>query len=390
MHRKRYKSESSIGYILTYLTMYDWVVILGVIALASLYFLGFFDGFLATTECIPNSGFICQSASISTSGYLTAQIGQNGGHTIYISDFSCSNKQNVNNYPEYGNRYLVPGQDANGSTFINNIPIFVDNNSKYIKLPSDSLINITIPCFMSNSTPVMQAGQVFNGTLWMNYSYMPNSNYKLQKITSGLIQKAVQNTNFGFGYTSIYKNNATATSPLGYQNYICAIGISYGPIKNNNKINNILTSSYEGINDSEIYTQSSNSCSASGRNMIGYSNSSISIASIGIGQSNYTEYRYSTNKTYGSNFANIKYSVSENNSFVVIVAASGYYGLLHSAIVPYGCKEIITSKQIFDGIYAAICPGQRIGDYNATVYSGYNSSSENGAISIAAYVFRSS
>ena len=389
MQRKKYKSESSLSYIFTYLTMYDWIVILGVIIIVGLYFGGFFDGFLATTECNANSGFICQGASISTSGYLSAIIGQNSGHAIYISDLSCSSKQNMNGYPEYGNRYMVPGFDANGSTFVNNMPIFNNGSSKYIKLPSDQLINVTVPCFTSNSSPLMQVGQVFNGTIWINYSDSSNSGYKVQKITSGIIEKAAQNPNVGFGVTSVYSDNATVSAPLGYQNYICLIGVSYGPIKNNNnKPDGIITGVYDNVNDSEIYMQNSNTCSAHTKNIVGYSNSSISIAAIGIGPANYTEYTYYTNSTYGANLAKIKYSISENNSFAIIVAANGYYGLLHNEIIPNGCQQIIESKQTFDGVFAAICPNQKIGNYNATFYSGYNNTEENGAMIIAAYVFK--
>lgn len=369
--------------------MYDWVVILGVIVIVALYFGGFFDGFLATTECNANVGFICQGASISTSGYLSATIGQSSGHAIYISDFSCASKQNTNGYPEYGNRYMVPGYDSNGSTFVNGIPIFNNGSSNYIKLPSDQLINLTLPCFTSNSSPIMQVGGVFNGTIWMNYSDSRSGGYKVQKLTSGVIQKAVQNPNVGFEYTSLYNDNATVSAPLGYQNYICLVGVSYGPIINNNKkIYSNVTGRYNNVSDSEIYMQSSNTCSVHTKSIIGYSNSSISIAAIGIGPSNYTEYTYHTNNTYGVNSATIKYSTSENNSFVVIVAASGYYGLLHHEIMPNSCRPIIESKQTFDGVFAAICPNQGIGNYNATIYSGYNSSSENGAITLAAYVFK--
>ncbi len=389
MQRKKYKSESSLSYVFTYLTMYDWVVILGVIIIVGLYFGGFFDGFLATTECNANAGFICQSASISTSGYLSATIGQNSGHTIYISDLSCSSKQNANGYPEYGNRYVVPGFDTNGSTFINNMPIFNNGNQNYIKLPSDQFINLTMPCFTSNSSPIMQVGQIFNGTIWINYSDGSSGGYKVQKITSGVIQKAAQNPNFGFGVASLYNDNATVSAPLGYQNYICLIGASYGPIKNNN--NNpyeIITGRYDNVTDSEIYTQNSNTCSAHTKSIVGYSNSSMSIAAIGIGSTNYTEYTYYTNNTYGANLATIKYSISKNNSFVVIVAANGYYGLLHNEIIPNNCRPIIESKQIFDGVFAAICTNQNIGNYNATFYSGYNNTRENGALTLAAYVFK--
>lgn len=393
--KKRYKSESTLFDALEYLSVYDWVILISIIAIVGFYLNGSFNGFLGNTECITVNGFICKNASFSTSGYLNIQLGQATGKTLYVTGIACADKQSIQGLPLYGNLNVVGGSGTLGSAEANGAPMYktvLSSQNSYIAtrkiiFNSGSVINFTIPCYSNNNSIIMPAGSIFNGSVWLNYSYNNLSSYNLAKVTSGLVQRAVQNPAVGF---AIYQTNSTYVktfAPQGYAQYICAISASFGPITNYSG-SMVSNASYYSVQDAVITQQSSNTCSGSVMNNNYTSNQELDIGAVGISNSAYTVYTYHANT--GDYYSHkLDYSVAQKDSYVLILGSSGYYGIITSASnLPSGCNYLTSTKSILNAVVIIGCSNQTIGNYNVTLHTGYTNIKEPAGIAIAAYVFK--
>ncbi len=177
-------------------------------------------------------------------------------------------------------------------------------------------------------------------------------------------------------------NPESVTLHLGYKLYFCEAGANYtfstsgSPFSWIQDVGSPSGSPPSGENAS-IGHQSSNVCSA-------YTTNStfpgLAVAGIGVNQTNYILFK---NSSSSSSSSNLKYEVAKNNSFVLIMTASGYYGLTGVSI-PKGCNvdEFVNNTDTFESAYIATCQGQQEGTYYVN-----DSLSFLGSSTLAAYVF---
>jgi len=144
---KRFKAQSAMEYLMTY----GWAILIIAVVLGALFSLGVFSGpSLLGTSCIASPGFLCQNPVLSTSGTLTATIGQENGYTAYNAFF-----------------YVSPqGSGVNPVGFPTNaVPCSIS--------PSGAISSgqsVTISCSIANVLSSLAIGTPFSGYIWLNYS----------------------------------------------------------------------------------------------------------------------------------------------------------------------------------------------------------------------------
>jgi len=143
---KRFKAQSAMEYLMTY----GWAILIIAVVLGALFSLGVFSGSsLLGTSCIATTGFLCQNPLLSTSGTLTATIGQENGYTAYNAYF-----------------YVSPQSSGVGTT---GFPTTVSPCTS--PTPGTDLVSgqtVTISCPTGLSSPTI--GTPFSGYIWLNYS----------------------------------------------------------------------------------------------------------------------------------------------------------------------------------------------------------------------------
>jgi len=143
---KKFKAQSAMEYLMTY----GWAILIIAVVLGALFSLGVFSGSsLLGTSCIATPGFLCQNPLLSTSGTLTATIGQENGYTAYNAYF-----------------YVSPQSSGVGTT---GFPTTVSQCTS--PTPGTNLVSgqtVTISCSTGLSSPTI--GTSFSGYIWLNYS----------------------------------------------------------------------------------------------------------------------------------------------------------------------------------------------------------------------------
>jgi len=143
---KKFKAQSAMEYLMTY----GWAILIIAVVLGALFSLGVFSGSsLLGTSCIATPGFLCQNPLLSTSGTLTATIGQENGYTAYNAYF-----------------YVSPQSSGVGTT---GFPTTVSPCTS--PTPGTDLVSgqtVTISCPTGLSSPTI--GTPFSGYIWLNYS----------------------------------------------------------------------------------------------------------------------------------------------------------------------------------------------------------------------------
>jgi len=146
---KKFKAQSAMEYLMTY----GWAILIIAVVLGALFSLNVFNGSsLLGTSCIPTPGFLCQNPVLSTSGTLTATIGQDNSYTMY----------NVNFY--------VSPQTAsvNSAGFpVNPASCTITSPSGITALSSGQTVQISCSGVVPSSSPI---GTAFSGYIWLNYS----------------------------------------------------------------------------------------------------------------------------------------------------------------------------------------------------------------------------
>jgi len=148
--QKAMKCQSAMEYLMTY----GWAILIITIALASLFFLGFFNpSNFVSTFCLGQGGFKCQNPVLATNGNLAISITNNVGQSTSNASFYISTENsgfNSKGFPTIAykcipfNIYLHSGQEIN---LLCNIPP------------------------LSNS----KIGTLFEGSIWMNFSQSSSS-----------------------------------------------------------------------------------------------------------------------------------------------------------------------------------------------------------------------
>jgi len=142
---KKLKAQSAMEYLMTY----GWAILIIAVVLGALFSLGVFSGSsLLGTSCIATPGFLCQNPLLSTSGTLTATIGQENGYTAYNAFF-----------------YVSPqASGVNSAGF----PTSAYQCSSPVGTNLNSGQTVTISCPTGLSSPTI--GTSFSGYIWLNYS----------------------------------------------------------------------------------------------------------------------------------------------------------------------------------------------------------------------------
>ncbi len=387
-----------------YLMSYGWAILIIAVVIAVMFELGLFNGPPIANACIGSVGFSCQDAIFTNGGYLHFQLGQATGHTIYINGIACSQNTSADGYPMYGNIGVSPPGNINGYATINGnntFKIYESGFSSYhgfesseIVLSSGGYANVSVPCYNgANSIAQLQIGQVFRGTIWLNYSTTPSqyANYQITPITAKLIQRSDENQSLIFTTNNTYKTVLYSTTQPGHVMYICVGSSGDGAIEYVGN-GNIRSWGYSSLTlYSFIATQTSNNCE------IITTNPDLAIADIGVNSNQYTLYQ--TGTPYGSlvGTLDLQYTVTNPNSYVVIVASSGWFGIISKSI-PSGCVTSFNNygNDTYETVYAATCANAQPGAYNVIINTGsfyppnVNGVMPNdGGIAISAFVFNS-
>ncbi len=121
------------------------------IIIAVLFNLGVFNSPNITTTCLAQTGFLCTSPIITSTGAVYAQFSQNTGAPITITGFGCSNTT------------AAP----------------LGFNQTLIQLQPGQQINAMFPCPVSSGN----IGTHFTGTLWISY-YTPAASGLIEQVGS--------------------------------------------------------------------------------------------------------------------------------------------------------------------------------------------------------------
>ncbi|MFP3278913.1 MAG: hypothetical protein RXP92_01200 [Candidatus Micrarchaeota archaeon] len=144
---KRFKAQSAMEYLMTY----GWAILIIAVVLGALFSLGVFSGSsLLGTSCIATPGFLCQNPLLSTSGTLTATIGQENGYTAYNAFFYVSSQT----------------ASVNSAGF----PTPAYQCTSPAGAPLSSGQTVTISCPIANALSSLAIGTSFSGYIWLNYS----------------------------------------------------------------------------------------------------------------------------------------------------------------------------------------------------------------------------
>ncbi len=134
MKYKTYKLQSAMEYLMTY----GWAILIIAIALSALFALGVFKP-TVTNACIADSGYLCASPVMNTSGYLSVEFGTYNTQGMAITGLGCSKSSAAPSSMTAVNMHFSTGQE---STLLFECPV------------------------ASNAM-----GSSFSGTLWVQYAY---------------------------------------------------------------------------------------------------------------------------------------------------------------------------------------------------------------------------
>ncbi|MCL4388139.1 PGF-pre-PGF domain-containing protein, partial [Candidatus Marsarchaeota archaeon] len=178
-------------------------------------------------------------------------------------------------------------------------------------------------------------------------------------------------------------NPLSVTLPAGYKLYLCGAGANYTFSSTNANSWTALekaTSPDSPPPAASVGYQTSNICTAYTPSSGGYT-LGLAVAGIGLNITNYKFYGASARK---APTASLSYPVALNGSFVAILVASGYYGLIGLPTIPNGCavQQITTNSTSYESAYVATCNNVQEGSYNVTASNG-----NDGATVVGAFVF---
>jgi hypothetical protein len=181
--RHAMKLQSAMEYLMTY----GWAILIIAVVLGALFSLGVFGNLLGN-HCVTTPGWSCISATLSTTGILTMDIGQATGTAVNFEDAACSSVANSAGYPAYGP--LEPNDIGNATSPTTGVvftPSSVSNGQTF---------TLTVPCYTSDSmspapgsASAYTLGQAFTGYVWVKYTINGGSPV-IAQITTSLTEKA--------------------------------------------------------------------------------------------------------------------------------------------------------------------------------------------------------
>ena len=170
--------------------------------------------------------------------------------------------------------------------------------------------------------------------------------------------------------------------------YICLGGSGNGAIDYMGNGNIVSSGYFSSAMYSFIATQTSNNCE------IRTTNPDLAMSNIGVNSNQYTLYQTGTPSGSVVDTLQLHYTVTNPNSYVVIVASTGWFGMINESI-PSGCTTSFDSygNDTYETVYAATCANVQPGTYNVIVntglFSGGQTYQDVAGIAISAFVFNS-
>ena len=358
------KSQSAMEYLMTY----GWAILIIAVVLAVLFQLGVFSSASFTsTSCTAQAGFLCAHPIMNTTGNVLITLGQAGSQTITVTALGCSNSTAE--------------------------PSFVSLPKDIVLTPDQS--NATSAVFQC---PIVSQvlGTPFAGYLWVEYTTPDQSTPSYETVatltavasTTGIVGAPKPSMSFVSAGVNAYQplNNAlTATVPSGASLYLCGVGSTYGSSQPANFVIDAGNSNAESG-----HLTSGNECTYTQTYSAGYA----SLVGIGLKPSN----GYTTSYTVSSSLvvsqyvdsSSVAYTVSEPDSFVVLIAACGYTCATSSITLPAGagCQQQqyqVASSGIAS--YIATCSAQAAGSYTFRIDTTDGGNPYNAVMLTSAYVF---
>ena len=166
------KAQSAMEYVMSY----GWAILILAIAIAALFALGFFNGSNTSGNvCILNQGFQCISSVINTNGILFVTITQTSASYVNITSIGCSSDPN--------NKHLTA----------------LNTPSNQVYMPYGSGYTFSVQCYTQSGATSLQIGQVFYGSLYLNYTNDVNGfpGFSKGSITAKATTSGILNTGGG-------------------------------------------------------------------------------------------------------------------------------------------------------------------------------------------------
>ncbi len=168
---------------LDFMLSYGIAILIITLSLYVIFRVGLFNNRLAPISCAsPSSSFICDAASLSTSGNLTVVLSQNTNGQINITGVGCSSSANTSgSMPAYGNVDVLPYNPIiTGAYYPSNAL------ANGLVIASDSSGAFSAYCYDASGRATGNLGDQFNGLVWINYTYagLPRSVHTVQVVAT--------------------------------------------------------------------------------------------------------------------------------------------------------------------------------------------------------------
>ncbi len=132
---------------LEYLTTYGWAVLIIAIALAVIASSGIFTSGTHLEQCVLESGFSCQSYSLSTNGMLEVTVAQSTSDPINVTAVGCNSEGTVTDMQA---PYNPP--------------------SNQVFMPVGSEYTFSVQCYDNGTAVSGSTGRLFTGSVLLNYT----------------------------------------------------------------------------------------------------------------------------------------------------------------------------------------------------------------------------
>ncbi|MCL4373442.1 MAG: hypothetical protein M1360_00180 [Candidatus Marsarchaeota archaeon] len=163
---------------LDFLIAYGIAILIIAVALYVIYRIGVFNPTIVPSYCNPAPSFMCNLASINTSGVLTFSFAQATGGEMDITGAACSTVANITgNGPMYGNIGVkgygaaqYPSNELQGG----------------LDVYSSNSVVVRLYCYGSGGIAKASLGSAFTGYVWLNYTYtgLPQNMHNIEEVAT--------------------------------------------------------------------------------------------------------------------------------------------------------------------------------------------------------------
>jgi len=177
MHLQSRKAQAALDMLIAY----GIAILIISIAIYVVLQLGIFNTRLAPTYCNAAPSFVCDGASINTTGEMAIILSQATGGTLNITGIACSTQANtVALGPKYGNLNVLPYTLATKQFY----PTNQLQNGDVVY--SSNQTRLYTYCYAGTNAVKGNLGNSFTGFVWINYTIntLPNNYHNIQQVVS--------------------------------------------------------------------------------------------------------------------------------------------------------------------------------------------------------------